>query len=578
MSDFFHPAIVFFVAAALVPFLKDGFRKVFCLAVPLFSLWNIFQFSPGVHWTTEIVGYHLVLGQVDSLSMLFAIIFAIAGTLGCLYMLEIGTAVEYAAAFFYVGTAYGVLFAGDFITFFVFWEMLTFGAATLVFARCTDAAQGAGMRYIVYHVLGGLVFFLGIIMLTSAGGSITLRALDLTLPGAWFIFLGMGINCAWPLLHTWLSDSYPEATIGGVIFMSALTTKTAVYALTRVFPGEELLIWIGLGMAVLPIFYAVIENDLRKVLAFCIINQVGFMVVGIGIGTPLSLNGATGHVFTHILYKSLLFMSIGAVMYRTGYSKATQLGGLYKSMPITCICCLIGAASISAPLFGGFVSKSMLMSAAAEGHYTIAWLVLLFGAAAVFLLAGIKVPFFAFFSHDAGHRVKEAPPFMLAAMLLTAVSCVLIGTFPELTFYSLLPYDATYEPYTALHVATQLQLLFFSALAFCLLLRAGIYPAEIRSINLEVDCIYRIVCKKLYTGIGRIGDAINSKSEELFIKRWTAKINEFASAGPVKLARHFGSPEIQGIVSAISGSGAAPLGVPVLIAVILLAALVVFIF
>ncbi len=228
--------------------------------------------------------------------------------------------------------------------------------------------------------------------------------LGLTGIGNFLIFLGFGINCAWPLLHSWLVDAYPEATIGGTVFLSAFTTKTAVYALARAYAGEPSLIWIGVAMAAFPIFFAVIENDLRRVLAYSLINQVGFMVAGIGIGTELAINGAVAHAFNDILFKGLLFMSVGAVMFRTGKAKATNLGGLYKSMPWTCAFCIVGAASISAfPLFSGFVSKSLIMTAAAEGHLWVPWFILLFAAAGVFHHAGIKIPFFTFFGHDAGH-------------------------------------------------------------------------------------------------------------------------------------------------------------------------------
>jgi multicomponent Na+:H+ antiporter subunit D len=273
--------------------------------------------------------------------------------------------------------------------------------------------------------------------------------------------------------------------------LSAFTTKTAVYVLARAFPGTEMLIWIGAAMAAFPIFYAVIENDLRRVLAYSLINQVGFMVVGIGIGTEMAINGAAAHAFTDILFKGLLFMSMGAVMYRTGKINATDLGGLYKTMPLTAIFCIIGAASISAfPLFSAFVSKTMVMSAVAHENYSWVWLILLFASAGVFHHAGIKIPFFAFFGHDSGLRPKEAPLNMLIAMGIAAFLCIFIGTFPG-PLYSILPYPVEYEPYTTAHVVAQLQLLGFSALAFALLMLSGIYPAEKRAINIDADFIYR---------------------------------------------------------------------------------------
>jgi multicomponent Na+:H+ antiporter subunit D len=271
-------------------------------------------------------------------------------------------------------------------------------------------------------------------------------------------------------------------------------------------------------MAAFPIFYAVIENDLRRVLAYSLINQVGFMVVGIGIGTALAINGAVAHAFNDILFKGLLFMTMGAVMYRTGKINATDLGGLYRSMPWTCTFCIVGAASISAfPLFSGFVSKSMVMEAAALGDLRLVWFVLLFASAGVFHHAGIKIPFFAFFSHDSGLRCKEAPRHMLLAMGLAAVLCIFIGSFPQF-LYRLLPFATDYQPYTASHVIAQTQLLFFSALAFTLLLLSGIYPAEIRSVNIDADWFYRKGGRLFYGLADKACNGLNSWGDRVLVK------------------------------------------------------------
>jgi multicomponent Na+:H+ antiporter subunit D len=305
--------------------------------------------------------------------------------------------------------------------------------------------------------------------------------------------------------------------------MSALTTKTAVYALARGFPGAEPLIYIGAVMTVFPIFCAVIENDLRGVLSYSLINQVGYMLTGIGIGGELALNGTAAHVFSHILYKALLFMSIGAVMYRTGRSKATELGGLYKCMPATCLFCIVGALSISGfPLFSGFVSKSMVVAAAADHHLIFVWFALLFASAGVVKHAGIKIPFFAFFSHDGGWRVKEAPWNMLLAMGIAAALCILIGIFPEQTLYRILPYPVSYQPYTGFHVLAQLELLLFATLAFTLLLLGGIYPAEVRSVNLDFDWLYRKAIPTFMRVVAVILNKLNASAAKLFLERLPA--------------------------------------------------------
>jgi multicomponent Na+:H+ antiporter subunit D len=385
----------------------------------------------------------------------------------------------------------GAVFAGDLITLFIFWELLAISSVFLVWARRSERAVRTGMRYLIIQVSSGLLLLAGALVHYYQTGSLAFDFIGLEGAGGWLILLAFGIKCAFPLLHTWLVDAYPEATVTGTVFLSVFTTKAAVYALARGFPGTELLVYIGVVMTCFPIFYAVLENDLRRVLAYSLINQLGFMVCGIGIGTALALNGAVAHAFSHILYKALLFMSMGAVLYRAGTIKATDLGGLYKSMPKTTILCIIGACSISAfPLFSGFVSKSMVMAAMIKEGYDYLWLMLLFASAGVFHHAGIKVPYFAFFAHDSGIRTREAPLNMLIAMSIAAVLCIFIGTQPQY-LYALLPWKVEYWPYDITHVLAQSQLLFFAALAFVWLNKLGIYPPEMRAINLDTDWLYR---------------------------------------------------------------------------------------
>jgi multicomponent Na+:H+ antiporter subunit D len=273
-----------------------------------------------------------------------------------------------------------------------------------------------------------------------------------------------------------------------MVVLSAFTTKTAVFVLLRGFPGAEVLIWVGLFMVFYGIVYAILENDMRRILAYSIVNQVGFMVTGIGIGTDLALNGAATHAFAHIIYKALLLMSAGSVLYMTGRSKCTELGGLFRSMKLTTICGIVGALAISAvPLTSGFVTKSMIGSAAEARHLATVWFLLAAGSAGVFLHAGIKFPWFVFFQRDSGLRPADPPWNMRAAMVLLSFLCLLFGVAPGI-LYAWLPYDATYEPYTAGHVVSQLQLLLFSGLAFFLLL--GMLRRT-RTITLDVDWFYR---------------------------------------------------------------------------------------
>jgi len=267
----------------------------------------------------------------------------------------------------------------------VFWELLAFTSVFLIWARRTQRSYDAGMRYLIIQVLSGVILLAGTLFYAAEHGTLEFGHIGLEGVAGWLIFIAFGIKCAFPMAHNWLTDAYPEATVTGTVFLSAFTTKVAVYALARGYPGTELLVYIGAAMTCFPIFFAVIENDLRRVLAYSLINQEGFMVVGIGIGTALAINGAVSHAFNDVIFKGLLFMSMGAVLHMTGRINVSDLGGLYKTMPKTTVLCIVGAASISAfPLFSGFVSKSMVMSAALQEGYDWIWLMLLFASAGVF--------------------------------------------------------------------------------------------------------------------------------------------------------------------------------------------------
>ncbi len=509
------PAWTLIFGAALVPFLHGKARAIWVLALPLAGMVQLWLLPAGEFGQLQFLGERLLLVRADRWSLLFSCVFLIAALISSIYSLHVRDAVQQAAGLSYAGAAIGAVLAGDLLTLFVFWELTALTSVFLIWARRTERAYRAGLRYIVVQLTSGMLLLFGALQQLAATGSLRFEHIGLEGPGGLFIFLGFGIKCAFPLLHNWLQDAYPEATESGTVFLSAFTTKLAVYALARGFAGTEELIWIGAAMTAFPIFYAVIENDLRRVLAYSLNNQLGFMVVGIGIGTELALNGTAAHAFSHILYKALLFMSMGAVLYRVGTVRGTDLGGLYKSMPWTTGFCIVGAASISAfPLFSGFVSKSMILSAAAGEGLLVTWLVLLFASAGVFHHSGIKIPYFAFFAHDSGKRCEEAPANMLAAMALTAALCIGIGVYPA-PLYAILPYPVDYVPYTGSHVLAQLQLLVFSALAFSVLMRTGIYPPEMRLVNLDTDWLYRRFAPALAVGIEALGRTALSRAQRL---------------------------------------------------------------
>ncbi|MBM3175941.1 MAG: Na+/H+ antiporter subunit D, partial [Chloroflexi bacterium] len=232
----------------------------------------------------------------------------------------------------------------------------------------------------------------------------------------------------------------------------------------------------------------VLENDARRLLAYHIISQVGYMVCAVGIGTATAINGATAHAFAHILYKALLFMGAGTVLYATGQSKLTNLGGLARAMPLALAFYMVGAFSISGfPLFSGFVSKSLVVHAAGLSHMGLVVLLLNLASVGTFLSTTLKLPYFTWFGQKSSVQPSPVPPGMYTGMALTAIACIAIGVYPSL-LYRILPFPVDYQPYTAHHVIETTQLLVFTGLGFWLL----IHQMGVKAlISLDCDWFYR---------------------------------------------------------------------------------------
>lgn len=536
------PAWILIGGAVLLAVTRGSLRRTLSLVVPLAALAAV--------WSAESL---FRLGFVDhllaffpaepaapgaspfdeaarmKLSRLFGTVFTLMAFTGAWFAWSMRRPVELPSAFLYAGSALGVVFASDWLTLFIYWELMAVGSTVVVWSGGQEHSASAAMRYAVVHLLGGVLLMIGLVIHLSGGGSPDVAPLALEVAGEWspaaiFVLLGMLVNAGAPPFSSWLPDAYPEASESGMVFLSAFTTKTAVFTLMLTFPGEELLLAVGATMALYGIVYAILENDMRRILAYSIINQVGFMVCGIGLGTNLALNGAAAHAFAHIIYKALLLMSAGSVLLQTGKRRCTDLGGLYRTMPITLWCGTIGALAISAfPLTSGFVTKSMISSAAHYEHETLVWFLLTAASAGVFLHAGIKFPWFVFFQKDSGLRPPDPPKSMRGSMLFFAFLCVALGVaYPPL--YAILPFGEgdhiPYHPFTFAHVLQQLQLLLFSGLAFFLML-----PLLKRTvtITLDFDWSYRRLGPVLWNGlavpIGRAAVSIKNSVYGL-VRHW----------------------------------------------------------
>ena len=497
MSDLWlHPSLILLVGALLVPLVPARLKSAWLILVPLLTFARIVTLTSGTHGAVHFLQFTLIFGRVDALSNVFAYIMGLMAIIGSLYGLHVKRNAEHMAAWTYVAGSIGAIYAGDLLTLFLFWELMAFSSVFLIWFRGREESLGAGFRYLMVHVAGGVSLLAGIILHYHATGSLIFGLFNVDHPGlaGWLIVIGFILNAAVPPLHAWLPDAYGEATFNGSVFLCAFTTKTAVYALIRGFAGLDVLVVLGVIMALYGVVYAVLENDSRRLLAYHIISQVGYMVAGVGLGTTLAINGACAHAFAHILYKGLLFMGCGSVLHMTGRSKFTDLGGLYQKMPWTFVFTLIGGLSISAfPLFSGFVSKSMIVQAGFEDHKLWVGFLLLLASAGTFLHTGLKVPYFIWFgknhcAKETWERAAEPPWNMMTAMAVTSFLCIFIGCYTPY-LYRMLPYPVDFEPYTAYHVSETLQILLFTGLGFFLLIKKLEPEAKI---SLDLDWPYRM--------------------------------------------------------------------------------------
>jgi len=511
------PGLWLILGGLLVASTERRWRLALILGTPLLTLLGTWTLPFDATWSMNLLGYELQPIKSTTTGRLFATVFSLMALAGGIFAWRIASRVELSAAFVYAGSAVCVTFAGDLLTLFLFWELMALGSTLVLWAADSEAARRAAFRYLVLHLFGGMLLLTGIAGHALQSGSLLFEPMQADSIAHWLILAGFLLNAGAPPFSAWIADAYPEASPSGTVFLSAFTTKTAVFVLIMGFPGTWVLIPVGLFMIFYGIIYALLENDMRRILAYSIVNQVGFMVTGIGIGTEMALNGAAAHAFAHIIYKGLLLMSAGTVLYQTGKRKCTDLGGLFQSMPWTTLLGTIGALAISAfPFTSGFTTKSMISQAAADQHLLITWFALVAASAGVFLHAGIKFPWFVFFQKDSGLRPPDPPRHMLIAMWIFAVLCIGLGVWPE-PLHALLAFPVEYHAYTAAHLVAQFQLLLFSGLAFFVML-----PMMKRTltITLDFDWFYRRFFRTIVDEFSTRGDRTREQLSRVLVGQW----------------------------------------------------------
>jgi len=530
-----HPSIILLLGALVIPFLSGTLQQAYRIGLALLFIFLVFQTQVGIHGQFDVNGLEIVTGRADKLSLIFAYVFSLITLIATVYSLHVKDNIQHVTALIYAAAATGVTFAGDLLTLYVFWEMMMLASVWLIWRRQSATSYASGYRYLLVHAVSGVTLLGGIVLLYSHTGSLAFEQMRADNLAVYLILIGFLINAAVPPLHAWLPDAYPEATITGAIFLSALTTKTAVYTLLRGFPGTEFLIWMGVVMALWGVIYAALVNDIRRLLAYHIISQVGYMVAGVGMGTAMAINGSAAHAFTHILYKAVLFMGAGAVIYMTGKSKVTELGGLYKYMPLTFLLYMVGAFSISSfPLFSGFVSKTMILEAAALDRMAVAWLLLTMAGVGTFISTGLKLPYFVFFAKDSGLRPKEAPWNMILAMGIAAFFCFFIGVYPTWLYNFLPEQPVSYNAYSLGHLYWEMQLLLFTALGFFLLLK---FLSGVPKMSVDTDWVYRkagpVIYRKLATLVRTTWRGFIDRSLGLLNQFWQSLGQTYGARGPL---------------------------------------------
>lgn len=516
-SFLMHPAALFFLAAFLMPWLKKvKLMKPALVLVPAVAMIQI-NLLPSDFGNLSYLGFDLIFGRLDKLSYVFLHVFTLMSLIAGIYGSYVDEWEQHSAGLIYAGSSLGVTLAGDYLTLFIFWELMAFSSVFLVWYRKKRQSHKAGLRYLIVHATGGLILLAGILLRYNEVGNFLFTAISPETAGLgdYLIMVGFMLNAAVPPIHAWLPDAYPESTVMGAVYMCAFTTKTAVYTLARGFAGFEILVVMGVIMALYGVAYAVIENDARRILAYHIVSQVGYMVCAVGIGTQMAINGACAHAYAHILYKALLFMGVGSVIEMTGRSKLSELGGLYSKMPVSLVLTVIGGIAISGfPLTSGFISKSMIVSAAGEAHRPLIMVLLLLASVGTFLSVGIKLPYFIWFkkTEPSVPGAKEAHFPMIAGMSIAAFFCLMMGFYPHY-LYKMLPYEVLYHPYTMYHLSETLQIIGFTGLGFYLM-RKKLTPED--KLNLDVDWFYRKAANPFKRFCGGPLSAVNDAAGEVY--------------------------------------------------------------
>lgn len=490
MLNSLHPGLILILVGVIAALVPKAVRKWVLAIGPAVALIAALMLTKGDLMIIPFInGMNLHLMMVDSLSWIFVVIFALLAFMGGVYSMHNDSWAEALASMAYAGSTISMVLAGDWVTLLFFWELMAISSLYLIWGNHTAKSRRAGFRYIMVHFFGGNMLLFGVLLKVTAGDFMISSLTGAHDAAFWLILIAVCVNSVVPPLHAWVADAYPESTITGGAFMSSLTTKAGIYVMIRLFAGTDWLIWVGIVMALYGAIFAIIENDMRRLLSYHIVSQLGFMVAGVGLGTAMALDGAAAHAVTNVLQKSMLFMCAGVVMYATGRRKLNELGGLAKQMPLLCVFFLIAAFSISGvPLFDGFVAKSITISAAAEAGHGTMELMLSLASIGTFLSITLKMTYYMFFApQQEGLEVGSVPKNMMVALGIAAFMNIIFGIVPSL-LHNYLPYPIEYHAYTVDHLTQYVEVLVAAMIPFMLYL-SHMMPKS--KLALDFDWFYR---------------------------------------------------------------------------------------
>ena len=528
-----HPGIIMIAMGFLVMLLPRSMRKPMSIIAPVVASWAFLQMTEKSSLPYELSPYiKMEFIHMDSLAWTFMLVFCIIAVLNGIYGFSVQHRYECGMSMVYAGSVMGVILAGDCLSLIVFWEISAFASMYVVYCKHDRVSARASFRYILVHAFGGNMLLAGLIIyMFHYGNDLAHLAVCAGEPCFWLIAIGVAVNAAIPPFHAWLHDAYPESTATGTVYLSSFTTKAAIYLLIRLFAGMEALVWIGAIVAIYGACMAIMENGIRRLLAYHIISQLGMMIAAVGAGESIGIDAATAHAFTNILFKGVLMMGAGAVIYATGRTKITELGGLAKKMPITAACFLISSLAIAGlPGLSGFVSKALIMDSMHEAGYTIPALLLTAGGVGTLLSITLKINWFVFFGpcedEYASGVERQVPLTMNIAMVIGTVLTIAIGVFPD-KFYSLMPYKTMVQPYNLGHVLEYIVIFIGGSIPFFLYLKK-MKPHD--EITIDFDWFYRKPFNSLILLIAKV-------TEDIF--KW-CELHSSRLATYLRL--HFGDP------------------------------------